>query len=68
MQRRPRVANFADTIKLAIIKTTIADLKNVKNIGNYVLKCNLYLYFLTYQMLISGGKILMLAELKQCVM
>ena len=36
--RRPKVANFADIIKIPA--------KKVKRIGNYVLKCNLYLYFL----------------------
>ena len=36
--RRPKVANFANIIKVPT--------KKVKRIGNYVLKCNLYLYFL----------------------
>ena len=41
--RRPRVANFADTMKVAtmFIKTTFKDSKKVKIVGNYVLKCNL---------------------------
>ena len=46
--RRPRTANFADIIKVAIIfiKTTLKDSKKVKRIRNYELKCNLYSYFL----------------------
>ena len=45
---RLRVANFADIIKIAtmFIKTTFKDSKKLKRIRNYVLKCNLYLYFL----------------------
>ena len=41
-------AYFADIIKTAtkFIKTTLKDSKKVKRIRNYVLKCNLYLYFL----------------------
>ena len=36
--RRPRVANFADNIKIAtmFIKTTFKDLKKVKGIRNYL--------------------------------
>ena len=34
--RRPRVANFADIIK---IKTTFKDWKKIKRIRNYILKC-----------------------------
>ena len=50
------------------IKTIFKDSGKVKRIKNYLLKCNLYLYFLIYQnMLISGEKILMSAELKRCV-
>ena len=43
-----RVTNFSGIIKAAImfIKTTFTDSKKVKRISNYVLKCNLYLYFL----------------------
>ena len=46
--RRPRLANFADIIKITImfIKTIFKDSKNVKGIRNYALKFNLYLYFL----------------------
>ena len=46
--RRPRLANFAGIIKIATIftKTTFKHSKKVKRIGNYALKCNLYLYFL----------------------
>ena len=46
--RRPRVANFADIIKITtmFIETIFEESKKVKIIRNYVLKCNLYLYFL----------------------
>ena len=46
--RRPRVANFADTIKIATVfmKTTLKDSNKVKITRNYVSKCNLYLHFL----------------------
>ena len=57
--RRPRAASFAEIIKVAITfnKTTLKDSKKVKRIKNYVLKCNLYLYFLVQQkLLISDGK------------
>ena len=67
--RRPKVASFAN-IKIAtmFIKTTIKDSKKVERIGNYLLKCNLYLYFLIQQkLLISGEKMLMSAALKGCV-
>ena len=51
-----------------IIKTTFKDSKKLERIGNYVLKCNLYLYFLTKQkLLISGEKMLKSAEFKGCV-
>ena len=45
--RRPR-ANFADIINIptTFIKRTFKDSEKVKRIRNYVLKCNLYLYFL----------------------
>ena len=48
ISRKPRVANFSDIIKLAslFINTTCKDSKKVKRIRNYVLKDNLYLYFL----------------------
>ena len=41
--RRPRVASFADIIKIAIIfiKESLKDSSKVKRIGNYVLKCDL---------------------------
>ena len=44
----PGVAIFADIIKIAtmFIKTIIQDSGKVKRIINYVLKSNLYLYFL----------------------
>ena len=49
--RRPRVAKFADIIKIAamFIKITFEDSKKVNyasKIRNYALKRNLYLYFL----------------------
>ena len=46
--RRPGVANFDDIIKIVpiFIKTIFKDSRNVKRIGNYGSKCNLYLYFL----------------------
>ena len=46
--RRPRVANFADTTKIATIfvKTTLKDSNKVKITRNYVSKCNLYMHFL----------------------
>ena len=62
-ERRPRAANFADIIEIAImfIKPTIQDSKKVQRIRNYVLKHNLYLYFLIKQKLrISGEKMLTL--------
>ena len=74
--RRPRVAIFADIIKIVtmFIKTIFKDSKKIKRIRNYVSKCNLYLYFSIksllnlYQiLLISSKKMLMLAELNGCV-
>ena len=68
--RRPRVANFADIIKVSTmyIKTTFKDSKKVKRIENYALKCNIYLYFsIKQKLLISGEKMLTSAELKRCV-
>ena len=46
--RKPRVVNFADIIKIVtmLIKTTFKDSNKVKKNRSYVLKCNLYLYFL----------------------
>ena len=62
--RRPRVPNFADIIKIKTFK----DLKEVGRTRNYVLKCNIYPYFLIQQkLLIFGEKMLMLAEIKGCV-
>ena len=68
--KKTGVAFFADIIKIVtmFIKTIFKDSGKVKRIKNYLLKRNLYLYFLIYQnMLISGEKILMSAELKRCV-
>ena len=44
----PTVPDFADIIKIATIcnKTTSEDSKKAKRIRNYILKCNLYPYFL----------------------
>ena len=46
--RRPRVANFDDIINITTTSNEAAfkDLKQVKIIRNYKLKCNLYLHFL----------------------
>ena len=46
--RRPRVAIFANTIKILTIflKTIIKDPGKVKRIRNYASKLNLHLYFL----------------------
>ena len=46
--RKPRLANFADIIKIAtiFIRTTFKDSNKVKRIRNYALKYNLFLYFL----------------------
>ena len=46
--RRPRVAIFADIIKIVtiFIKAILKGSKEVKRIRNYLSKCNLYLYFL----------------------
>ena len=56
--RGPRVASFADIIKTATIfmRTTFKDSNNVKRNRNYVLKWNLYLYFLIQQKLQISGK------------
>ena len=56
-------------IATMFIKTTFIDLNKVKKIRNCVSKCYLHLYFLIQQKLIlSGEKLLMQAELKECVM
>ena len=71
--RRPRVANFADIIKIIIIfiKTIFKDLKKVNRITNCAPKCNLYLYYLYFliykNLLISGEKTQMSEELNGCV-
>ena len=46
--RRPREANFAGIIKIAtmFIKTIFKESNKFKRIRDYVLKCNLYMYFL----------------------
>ena len=46
--RKPRVAIFADIIKIVtmFVKAIFKDSKKVERIRNYLLKCNLYLYFL----------------------
>ena len=68
--RRCRVANMVDIIKVVnmFIKVTFQDSKKIKIIRNYILKRNLYLYFLIEQnLLISIEQMLMLAELKGCI-
>ena len=68
--RRSGVAIFADIIKIVtvFIKAIIENSKKVKRIINYVSKSSLYLYFLMWQnLLISGEKMLLPAELKGCV-
>ena len=67
---RSRVAICADIIKIItmFIKKIFKDSKRVKRIRNYVSKCNLCLYFLIWEnLLYSGEKMLMSAELKRCV-
>ena len=50
------------------IKVIFKNSKKVKRIKNYISKCNLYQYFQVYQnLLISGEKMLMSAELGGCV-
>ena len=46
--RRPRVANFTGNIRIAtmFVKTIFKASDKIKRIRNYVLKYNLYLYFL----------------------
>ena len=67
--------NFKKAIFVDIIKTLTVFIKEffqhsgkVQRIGSYVSKYSLYMYFLIYQnLLISGKKSLMSAELKRCV-
>ena len=50
------------------IKAIFEDSKTVKKIGNYLLKCNPFLYFLILQnLLISGEKMVISAERRGCV-
>ena len=51
---RPRVAIFADILKIVtmFVKTILKYSKKVKRFRNYVLKCNLYQYFLIQQNLL----------------
>ena len=68
--RRPEVPICHDIIKnvTMFIKNIFKDSRKVKRIRNYVSKCNLYLHFLIRQnLIISGEKVLMSAELKGCV-
>ena len=68
--RRVGVAILADIIKVLtmFIITIYKDSRKVKIIRNYGSKYNLYLYFLINQdLLISSEKMLMSAELKECV-
>ena len=63
--RRPRAAIISNIIKIAtmIVQTIFKDSKKFKRIRNYVLKCNLYLYFLIKQnILISVEKMLIPAD------
>ena len=64
------IAIFAVIIKIAImfIKTIIKDSRKVKRFRNYLSKSNIYLHFWMWQnFLISGEKMLISAELKECV-
>ena len=64
--RKPRVEILVSIIKVVtvFIKTIFKDSKKVKRIRNYVSKCNLFLYFLIQQNLMtSSEKMLMSAEL-----
>ena len=68
--RRPGIVIFADVIKIVtmFIKTITKGSRTVKRIRNYVSKSNLYVYFLKSQnLLIFGEKMLMSAEIKECV-
>ena len=59
---------FNKTKISTIFNKTTKDSNKVKRIENYVLKCNLYLYFLIQQkFLISSKKVLILAERMSCV-
>ena len=46
--RKPKVANFAEIIKIVnmFFEKIFKDSKKVKRNNNYVPKCSLYLYFL----------------------
>ena len=67
--KKAGLATFADIkIGTMFIKTTFKDAKEVKRIRNYLSKWNLYLHFLIQQnLLISGQKMPMSAELKEYV-
>ena len=68
--RRPGLVAFADIMKIVtmFIKTITKDSKKVERIRKYLSKSNLYVYFLISQnLLISGEKMMMSAELKRCV-
>ena len=68
--RMPSVAIFADFIRIItiFIKTILKDSRKVKRVKNYVSKHNPYLHFLIQQnFLISIEKMLISAELKECV-
>ena len=54
----PRVANFADIIKVStmFIKTTLKDSKRVKRIASHALIRSLYLIFSIEQMLLISGE------------
>ena len=68
--RGPGLAIFADIIKniTRIVKQIFKDSIKAKRIRNYVLKYNLYLYFLIKQnLLIPGEKVLISAEVRECV-
>ena len=70
MLGRPRWAIFADIMKIItrFIKEIFKDLRKTKRVRNYLLKCNLYLYFLMQQNFpISGEKMLMSAEARECL-
>ena len=70
ISRKPGVAIFTDIIKIIdrFIKQTFKDSRKAKRITNYVLKFNLYLHFLISQsLLISGEKMLIVAEVRECV-
>ena len=62
---------WSSPYKIEVMITSLIVSKNskkVKIIRNYVLKCNLYLYFFIKQNLqISGEKMLMSAKLLGCV-